>query len=199
MMESNDPTIRDAGVPSIAMFRLSCCPQQESEMIAKRYSGRFKIKCKIPQATMRKHNIDAYYNHMLNRYCNSWIVEINGAIYRLHPSASRPLINNGHTLSKGVTKIIVDDKAAVPVGEPDLPVCSNVRKMHASLIALQDTSKPYALDHDFHRANICPSMALVIKTPESVTQSWRHGRLLCSIKESATQVSTAMRHAVELV
>jgi hypothetical protein len=70
--------------------------------------------------------------------------------------------------------------------------------MHASLIALQDTNKPNSLDHNFHRANIRPSMALIIKTPESVSNSWRHGRLLCSVKDAATQVSTAMRHAVEL-
>lgn len=147
---------------------------------------------------MRKHNIDAHYNHMLNRYGNSWIVEINDAVYELSPSLARPLSDNGLSLSKGVTKISVDDKSAIPVGEPNLPVRSNVRKMHASIIALQDTNKPNSLDHDFHRANIRPSMALVIKTPESVSCSWRHGRLLCSVKDAATQVSTAMRHAVEL-
>jgi hypothetical protein len=198
MQDSDDPLIQSAGIPSVEMFRISCCPQRESELIAKRYYGRFRIKRKIPQATMRTHNIYAHCNHMLNWYGNSWIVEINDAIYQLYPSLTRPLINNGLSLSKGVTKISVDDKSAIPVGEPNLPVRSNVRKMHASLIALQDTNKPNLLDHKFHCATIRPLMALIIKTPDSVSNSWRHGRLLCSVKDAATQVSTAMLHAVEL-
>jgi hypothetical protein len=52
--------IQSADVPSIEMFRISCCLQRESELITKWYSGRFWIKHNIPQATMRKHNIDAH-------------------------------------------------------------------------------------------------------------------------------------------
>jgi hypothetical protein len=83
MLTSEDPNIKNAAVPSVAMFLISCCPQHESQMIAKRYSGRFKIKRTIPQATMRKFNEDAHYNHMLNRYANNWNIEFNEAVYEL--------------------------------------------------------------------------------------------------------------------
>jgi hypothetical protein len=33
--DSNDPLIQSADVPSIEMFRISCCLQRESELITK--------------------------------------------------------------------------------------------------------------------------------------------------------------------
>jgi hypothetical protein len=69
----------------------------------------------------------------------------------------------------------------------------------ASLIATKDVKESSALDHDFHRANIRPSVALVITTPAKVGESWRYGRVVCSLKDAATQSSTPMRHSIELV
>jgi hypothetical protein len=62
-----------------------------------------------------------------------------------------------------------------------------------------NAKEPSALDHDFHRANIRPSIALVVSTPAKVGESWRYGRVVCSLKDAATQVSTPMRHSIELV
>ena len=42
-------------------------------------------------------------------------------------------------------------------------------------------------------------MALVIKTPASVTDSWQHGRLIALVKEGGTQVSSPIRPSVELL
>ena len=79
-------------------------------------------------------------------------------------NSSLPTEDNGIIFSKGITKISADDKAAVPVGEPDLPVRTNVKKINKSMVLCESKTKPTALDHDFHKANIRPSVALIIKT-----------------------------------
>jgi hypothetical protein len=94
---------------------------------------------------------------------------------------------------------LVDNKAVIPIGEPGNLVCTNVRKLAASLIPVTDAKDPSALDHDFHRASIRLSIALVVSTPAKVGESWRYGRVICSLKDAATQSSTPMRHSIELV
>jgi hypothetical protein len=42
-------------------------------------------------------------------------------------------------------------------------------------------------------------MSLVITTPPKATDSWRNGRLICAVKDAATQLSVPMRHSVELI
>jgi hypothetical protein len=82
------------------------------------------------------------------------------------------------------------------MGESGYPVCTNVRKLAASLITGKETS---TLDHDFHRANMRPSIVLVISSPRKVGESWQHGRVVCSLKDAVTQSSTAMHHIIELI
>jgi len=57
---------------------------------------------------------------MLNQYLNSLIIEINNSMYDgVYSEAIQPLVENGFIFSKGMTKISVDDKAAIPTGEPN--------------------------------------------------------------------------------
>ena len=72
-----------------------------------------------------------------------------------------------------VRMVSVDDKAIVPVGEPDAPVSTGVRGHNKSL---SSASGPYALDHDFHIQGIVPSVAFVVGIPESAKDSFFQGK-----------------------
>ncbi len=96
--------------------------------------------------------------------------------------------------SKGMTKVSADDKALVPIGEPGHPVRTNVRPISAKIVVAKGTGQPDASDHDFHRASIRPSLALICQGGGG---NWRKGQVVFNLKDSATQKSTAMRHAVE--
>ena len=105
--------------------------------------------------------------------------------------------NNDIMFSIGILKISVDDETGIPIREPGQPNRTNVWKITASLGLKSSTKSLEDLDHDFHRASIRPSLILFMKTPFEST-SWRNGYVTTSLKEGATQQSTAMRHAVEL-
>jgi hypothetical protein len=194
MTNSRDESIRNAEIPSEKLLAISLCPQYSSRATARHFSGRFSLSRGIQKATMRKSNIDAHYNHKLNQYGNTLIVEINRRVYDYYQGLPEPC-GNGIVLSLGGIKISVDDKAAVPVGEPGHPVRTNVRKKNSSLDGGKISN---AIDHDFHRANIRPSMALYIRTPVDIKDSWRNGLVTACLKDGCTQHSTPIRHAVEL-
>ena len=107
----------------------------------------------------------------------------------------RPTLQNNIVFSKGMTKISVDDKGRIPVGEPGLPVRSNVRPMSAKLVAAQLAKEKDALDHDYHRATVRASMMLISQGGEG---DWRKGQVVCTLKEGITQYSTAFRHGIEM-
>ena len=199
MRSHMDPIVQNSPHPSEELLRISLCPQYPSRAVSKAYHGRFELTRGVQQATMRKFNQDSYYNNKLNLYGNHLIVETNDFIYDLQPGFSRPTQDNSLIFSKGITKISVDDKAAIPIGEPGYPVRTNVCKLAASLASSKDVKESSALDHDFHRANVRPSIALVITTPATVGESWRYGRVVCSLKDAATQSSTPMHHSIEPV
>ena len=65
------------------------------------------------------------------------------------------------------------------------------------MLLTRSKTESTALDHDYHRANIRPSVTLVIKTPVK-GNSWRKGTVNISLKDGALEQSTSMRHSVEL-
>ena len=98
----------------------------------------------------------------------------------------KPHDNNDIIFSMVITKISVDDKTGIPIGEPRKSVRINVRKLHASLGFEWSNKSMKALDHDFHRASIKLSLILFVKTPFE-SKSWRKGYVTTSLKDSATQ------------
>ena len=195
---SSDFSVKNAPLPSESLLRVSLCPQYESREVSKNYTCKLNLTRAIQKATMRKNNIDSYYNHKLNQYCNLFIIEFNKLVYsHFQNHEEYPTKDNDIIFTKGVTKISVDDKAAIPVGEPGLPVRTNTRKMSSSLTVSKIKNQPIALDHDFHRANIRPSVAIFIKTP-TTNSSWRRGTVTIALKDGALEKSTSMRHFVEL-
>jgi len=198
---SNDYSVRNAPRPSKQLLRTACCPQYPSRSISKYFTCRLPITRVLLRATMRKNNIDCHYNHKLNKLLNSLIVEVNEMIYATIEASNltNPMTENGIIFSKGMTKISIDDKATVHIGEPGYPVRTNVRAMSKGLSHLNDANTPQAMDHDYHRTSLRPSMALIIATPLQVDDSWRKGIATAVIKDGTTQHSTAVRNVVELV
>ena len=198
MKNNGKSKFTNAPCPSLNLLGVSICPQYESRLVSQRYRCRLNLTRVIQSATMRKNNIDAHYNHKINQYGNSFVLELNSLIYSDLGDQYHQLEGDNEIIfSKGITKISIDDKAVVPIGEPGLPVRTNERKLSGSLVLPKWKETILALDHDYHRANIRPSLDLIIKAPESNT-SWRNGTVTLCLKDGALEPSTSIRHSVEL-
>jgi len=82
--------------------------------------------------------------------------------------------------------VSADDKAIIPVSEPDLPVSIGVRDHHRSLVPAHG-SNVVGPDHDFHVQGVVPSVALFVSISEDT-----HGELIeirmvvVTLKDKAT-------------
>ena len=59
-------------------------------------------------------------------------------------------------------------------------------------------AQPTATYHDFHKANIRPSVSLFIYPPNELRKLWQRGVVSICNKDGAIEHSTAMRHSLEL-
>ena len=84
------------------------------------------------------------------------------------------------------------------VGEPGLPVSIGVRGHNCSIV-LAEGPLPSALDHDFHVHGIVPSVSFVIDIPESPKESFYSGKAFVCLKDKVCQLSSPIRHSVELI
>ncbi|GAQ92919.1 hypothetical protein KFL_012020010, partial [Klebsormidium nitens] len=94
----------------------------------------------------------------------------------------------------------LDDKHAVKVGEPGAPVVALDRGGRV----LQDVAAgpQVALDHDFTRAKIVPSVTLVQHgplIPTTADDSFYRGQVFVTLKDAVFQPSSPLRHSAELV
>ena len=91
----------------------------------------------------------------------------------------------------------VDDKAIVPIGEPDLPISTGMRGHNLSIVPLQGPG-PVALDHDFHVHGVVPSVSFFVDIPQSSADSFYRGKPFVCCKDKVTQPSSPLRHSTEL-
>ena len=63
-----------------------------------------------------------------------------------------------------------DDKAIIPVGEPDLPIAATSRRHDRSLVLSMASLE--ALDHDFHIHGIEPFVIFFVNVPESAQDNF---------------------------
>ena len=102
------------------------------------------------------------------------------------------------SLTEHIIMLSLDDKAIIPVGEPDNPISTGVHGHHRSLVTLGGPTLA-ALDHDSHLFGIVPSVSLVIEIPDSPNDSFFTGQPFVSSKDKITQPSSPYRHSAELV
>ena len=93
------------------------------------------------------------------------------------------------------TFVCLDDKHTIKVGEPGYPVAA-VDRGKAVLVGLKE--KFVVGDHDFTRFSITPSVNFVVDVPESIEESFYHGRVHVGLKTSAFQPSSLIQRACEL-
>ncbi|WAR05994.1 LOW QUALITY PROTEIN: hypothetical protein MAR_021363 [Mya arenaria] len=89
-----------------------------------------------------------------------------------------------------------DDKAKVPIGEPDRPVSTGVRGRQS--IAPVDIELS-SLDHDMKMSSLTPSVVLKCRVPDTVQQSFVRGQVTTFINDTVTQTSSPFRHAAHIV
>ena len=139
-----------------------------------RYTGQFKVKFGVQICQLRKSHPDSHYVSALLQYTRHFVVRFRDY----------------------TTYMSVDDKAIVPVGEPDCPISTGVRGHNRSLVPL-DGPTLLALDHDFHVHGIVPSVAFFVDIPENPKDSFFNGQAFVSNKDKVTEPSSPLRHATE--
>lgn len=162
-------------VPSLEWLRLQFWPCKQYTAMALRYTGRFRVKFAVQVRQLHRDHQDSHYVSALLQYVKSFAVRFCS-----------------HCLY-----VSVDDKAVVPVGEPDCPISTGVRGHNRSLVSL-DGPQLLALDHDFHVHGIIPSVAFFVSIPEKPSDSFFTGQAVVTNKDKVTQQSSALRHATEL-
>ena len=90
----------------------------------------------------------------------------------------------------------MDDKAKVPVGEPGTPEAAtshNRKALTRESVVLESS------DHNYHLANLTPSVDFIVDIPDDVTKSFFAGNIIVGVKDSIFQPSDPLRHVVELL
>ena len=167
----NDPK----PVPSEEWIRLQFWPRSPYTLSALHYTGRFKVKYCVQIRQIHKEHQDSRYVSVILKYVKAFVVRF----------------------AQYVQMVSIDDKAVVPVGEPDCPISTGVCAHNRSL-GFKEGPKLAALDHDFHIHGIVPSVAFFVFTPESPSDSFYQGRAFVTLKDKVTQPSSALRHSAEI-
>jgi len=91
--------------------------------------------------------------------------------------------------------IFMDDKHRCKVGEPGYPVAA-VEYGRQVLVAYNKSIQ--VLDHDFTKCGIIPSVTMICDIPESIEQSFYHGKVYVGLKNPVFQPSDPFHHMTEL-
>lgn len=89
----------------------------------------------------------------------------------------------------------LDDKHNIKVGEPNFPVAA-VDRGKEVLVGVN--AKAMVGDHDFTKAKLTPSVALLCDIPEDIRESFYRGKVYVSVKDSIFQPSSPKQHAAEM-
>jgi hypothetical protein len=139
------------------------------------YTGRFQVKYAVQQRLTRaKHPDSPFAFHQ----------------FRMMKEMAVKYAEEAHM-------ICLDDKAVVPVGEPECPISTNVRPHNRAMVPVGATLS--ALDHDFHVHGVIPSVLFQIDIPESADDNFYHGKVHVTVKDKVFQASSAIRHCAENV
>ena len=99
-------------------------------------------------------------------------------------------------LRERASLVCMDDKHAIKIGEPGVPVAAVDRGK--SVLVAKDMSFSVA-DHDFTKVKVIPSVSLLCDIPEDIGGSFYSGNVTVCLKEAAFSPSSPLRHATELL
>ena len=160
-------------IPSIQWLRYQFWPRKPTAMTSKRYKGNLKIKFMVQSRQFRHSHVDSHYASALFKYEREFAIR-----YR-----------------DFTTFIYQDDKHTIKVGEPGFPVAA-VDRGKAVLVGLNE--KLVVGDHDFTRFSITPSVNFEISIPETIEETFYHGKVFVGLKDATFQHSSPIRPSTYL-
>ena len=91
----------------------------------------------------------------------------------------------------------IDDKAKIPLGEPDNPVSTGIRGKSS---LAPSTTTLSALDHNVSsKGHLTPSVILHPNIPDKVEKSWYQGKVRVTLHDAVFQQSDPFRYAAMLI
>ncbi|PKB96241.1 hypothetical protein RhiirA5_435175 [Rhizophagus irregularis] len=159
-------------IPSDEYIRLQFWPKNPATQTASQYTGRFNIKYKIQTRQLSKFHPDAHYCAALFQYMRLFSIKFR----------------------KYTSFICADDKHKIAIGE-GIATSTGVRNKKSLVPQNVDLTSS---DHDYTKLSLTPSVTLFIDIPESINESFYHGQVYVSYKDTTFQPSTAIRHATEI-
>lgn len=161
-------------LPSERWVAMQFMPRDYKGNTACQYTGRYELKSKIQQRTLRYPHEDDHYGNALLKYGRQF--------------AMRHRMN--------VIAVCTDEKARIQLRPPSIPQHTGVRNRR-SLAPCDRTL--IAADHDFDGSYLTPSVYLVQDVPENPgSGSWYTGSVHVCLKDAVFQRSEPLRHAAEL-
>ena len=161
--------------PSESWVRMNFWPSNAYTRTAMAYTGQFKVKFSVQQRLSCAQHPDAKFAAYQFTIMKNMAVK-----WREHAEF-----------------FSMDDKAIIPVGEPDQVLSTGVRAHHGSLVPAG--MKLSALDHDFHVCGLVPSVTFHIEIPEDAGDSFYTGAVHMTLKDKIFEPSSPARHAAEFV
>ncbi|KAI8503983.1 hypothetical protein Bbelb_180510 [Branchiostoma belcheri] len=162
-------------IPSSALVRLQFSPRNPYLNTATRFTSRIDVQYKIQRRQLRAFHPDAHYCACVLKYLKQLAV----------------------LLSAVAVLFFCDDKAKVPVGDPDLPISTGVR---GKKTLAPSTTTLSAADHDLrHKASLTPSVYHQCDIPEDPDKSFYRGTVTVAVNDSVFQASSPFRHAAAIL
>ena len=160
-------------IPSKSLVRLQFAPRNPYASTALQFTSKIPVQYKIQRRQLRVSHADDHYCAAQFKYMREMAIEMKDKC----------------------TLIFSDDKAKVPVGEPDAPISTGVRgKKTLTPVA----STLVAADHDMSKSSLTPTVILDCNIPDDIDHSFVQGQVTTIINDSVFQQSSPFRHGVAL-
>lgn len=164
----------DTLVPSEQWVRLQFWPKNPTTNASLQYTGRLKVKYMVQARQIRMWHEDAHYASAMYRYLREMAIKYRDVC----------------------DLVFMDDKHKCKVGEPSFPVAA-VERGKAVIVGVNG-KKFCALDHDFTKCSVTPSVTMFCHIPEDIDGTFYSGQVYVGAKDSILEPSSANRHAAEL-
>ncbi|XP_014676567.1 PREDICTED: uncharacterized protein LOC106816458 [Priapulus caudatus] len=161
-------------IPSASLVRLQFAPRNPYVHTALNFTSRIQVQYKIQRRQLR-------VGHPDDHYCAAQLQYFKEKAVELRDEAS---------------VFCCDDKAKIPLGEPDCPVSTGVR---GKKTLAPVTTTLGACDHDMTMASLVPSVILATEIPESSQKSFVRGTVTTVVSDAVFKGSNPFRHAATLV
>ena len=154
MKQVKEKLPKETPIPSEAWVRYQFWPKDPSSRPVTQYTGRFNVWFHVQTRQIRHIHPDVHYCAALAKYLRSFLVKIKVHSFLL----------------------MEDDKHFINIGEPHCPLAS-VDRGRRVLVTSPESTRPMALDHNFCRIPVTPSVTLIQEIPSDPGDSLYQGQV----------------------